>query len=143
MKNKKAFTLLELLVAMAIIGVLMGLAVFGVVQVQQNSRETQRRKALEDINIGIQEFYSKEGQYPQVIEFDKAEAKICSGDGCTGVVVTVDLKNSAIAGTKTTSNTTYYEYELKDDGYTLAFCREDGGTENGGTSKPEVTLTCE
>ena len=52
---KKAFTLLELLVAMAIIAILIALAIFGILQVQKNSRDTQRRKAMEDVKMCIRD----------------------------------------------------------------------------------------
>lgn len=127
MKAKKAFTLLELLVAMAIIAILIALAIFGILQVQKNSRDTQRRKALEDVNIGIQSFYSKYGQYPETITFIDNEAEL-AGAG-TG---TVELKNSAKAGSTTTGNTTKYGYFNDSDGYKLAFCDEDDEVYNAG-----------
>lgn len=53
MKAKKAFTLVELLVAMAIIAILLGLAVFGITIVQQNARDTQRRSKVNDVEIAL------------------------------------------------------------------------------------------
>lgn len=53
MRKQKAFTLVELLVAMAVIAVLLGLAVFGITIVQQNARDTQRRAIINDIEIAI------------------------------------------------------------------------------------------
>lgn len=140
MKSKKAFTLLELLVAMAVIAVLISLAVYGILQVQKNSRETQRRKALEDINIGINEYYSLYGEYPTDIVFNIDEAEITDTFGNT---VTIPLKNSAKSSSTntTTVNSTQYEFELMGDGYRLAFCREDGRIENGGTSIDEYDNT--
>lgn len=142
MRNKKGFTLLELLVAMAIIAVLLALAIFGILQVQKNSRETQRRKALEDINIGINDFYSRYGQYPSYINFDPntGKASIClESTSCSTASVVVELKNSARPssnnGTEaTTTNSTQYVFVLGVDGYTLAFCREDRTPEDAGTS---------
>lgn len=155
MRNKKGFTLLELLVAMAIIAVLLALAIFGILQVQKNSRETQRRKALEDINMGITDFYSRYYQYPDYInfDFDNSKAVICldyTSCGSTKVVV-VELKNSARPSDgggveRTTTNLTQYKFSLEDDGYILAFCREDGVPEDAGTSKTklkdDLSFTC-
>lgn len=53
MKDKKAFTLVELLVAMAVIAVLITLSVFGIATVQQSARDTQRRSALRDIEVSL------------------------------------------------------------------------------------------
>ena len=143
MKAKKGFTLLELLVAMAIIAVLLALAIFGILQVQKNSRETQRRKALEDVNIGINDFYSRYGQYPRYINFDDDNAQICGDIGtCVSGEVNVPLNNSAKSnnGNPTTTNGTEYYYELLGDGYQLGFCREDKSIENGGTSPDKLLL---
>lgn len=140
MKNKSAFTLLELLVAMAIIAVLLALAVFGILQVQKNSRETQRRKALEDVNIGIQDFYSRYGQYPSVAVFESEQVKICNDFSCSQQE-SVPLRGSARSNgsNPTTTNGTEYAYQLQSDGYQLGYCREDSEVENAGTSKTEFT----
>ncbi len=153
MKNKKGFTLLELLVAMAIIAVLLALAIFGILQVQKNSRETQRRKALEDINIGINDFYSRYGQYPGDVRFNDATstANICLNSSDCTLQVDVTLRNSAKPSKNngqeaTTTNETQYHYKLINDGYILAFCREDGQPEDGGTSatnaKDDIGFSC-
>lgn len=53
MFNKRSFTLVELLVAMAIIAVLISLSVFGINIVQQTARDTQRRAVLRDLDIAL------------------------------------------------------------------------------------------
>ncbi|MCA9385235.1 prepilin-type N-terminal cleavage/methylation domain-containing protein [Candidatus Dojkabacteria bacterium] len=53
MKNKKGFSLVELLVAMAIIAVLIAIAAFGIQILQRNARNTQRRKSLQDVQLVI------------------------------------------------------------------------------------------
>lgn len=47
----KSFTLVELLVAMAVIAILVGLSVFGISVVQANARDTARRNKLKEIEI--------------------------------------------------------------------------------------------
>lgn len=135
MKNKKGFTLLELLVAMAIIAVLLALAVFGILQVQRNSRETQRIKALEDVNIGIQSFYNRFGQNPPSVDFQPEKVLICESSLCSQKEE-VPLKNSAKTSTtgQTTTNAALYAYELLPDGYRLGYCKENGDVYNAGTS---------
>ncbi len=55
MKTKKGFSLVELLVAMAIIAVLISIAAFGISIVQRNARNTQRRKELDNLRLTITE----------------------------------------------------------------------------------------
>ncbi|MEI7578766.1 MAG: type II secretion system protein [bacterium] len=68
-KKLAAFTLVELLVAMAIIGVLLGLTLFGISAAQRNARDSARKAALQDVNAGIQDYYTKQGSYPGYFNF--------------------------------------------------------------------------
>lgn len=65
--NKKGFTLIELLVAMAIIAVLIAIAAFGIQILQRNSRNTQRRKILSDIQLVIADVQSNYQDIPREI----------------------------------------------------------------------------
>lgn len=49
--NKKGFTLVELLIAMAIIAVLIAIAAYGIQILQRNARNTRRRKILQDLQL--------------------------------------------------------------------------------------------
>ncbi len=51
--KKNAFSLVELLVAMAIIALLISIAAFGINIVQRNSRNTERKKELDNIRLAI------------------------------------------------------------------------------------------
>ena len=59
LKNKKGFTMVELLVAMAIIGLLIATAIWGIGLAQQSARNTQRRTAGSLVVAGFAEFYSR------------------------------------------------------------------------------------
>lgn len=108
MQNKKGFTLLELIVAMAIIAVLMGLSLFGIQAVQRSQRDTERRAALSNVNLEIAAWYGDYGSYPAVtFDATTSTAKI----GPTGSTQkTVTLKGAAKVGTDTTTGTTAYCY---------------------------------
>lgn len=101
MRKQKAFTLVELLVAMAIIGVLLGLAIFGLASAQRAQRDTERRAALQDIHIGIQTFYETYSKYPTHIAVTSdSQISFCDGQ-CTPNLArktTVPLKGAAVAG---------------------------------------------
>lgn len=117
-KTKKGFTLLELIVAMAIIAVLMGLSLFGIQSVQRSQRDTERRSALSNINLEIAALYGDFGQYPP------------SGTGVTinGTTVTIrlgtttrtlTLKGAAIGAANTTIGGTAYCYSSTGGSYQL------------------------
>lgn len=57
--SKESFTLVELLIVMAIVAVLMGIAIYGITIVQRNTRDTARRSKLNEINIYYTELASR------------------------------------------------------------------------------------
>lgn len=108
MQNKRGFTLLELIVAMAIIAVLMGLSLFGIQAVQRSQRDTERRAALSNINLEIAAWYGDYGSYP-VVTFDPTTSTARVGPNGPNQK-TISLKGAAKVGTDTTNGTTVYCY---------------------------------
>ncbi|BCX13859.1 MAG: hypothetical protein KatS3mg085_391 [Candidatus Dojkabacteria bacterium] len=109
MKNKKAFTLLELMVAMGIIAILAAISVVGISVVQRSLRNTERRKVLENINLSIAEYFGTYGEYPALgaggLQFftDRVELE-------GNVIVELNGATQATNGTDTTSGATAYCY---------------------------------
>jgi prepilin-type N-terminal cleavage/methylation domain-containing protein len=66
--TKKGFTLIELMVAMAIIAALIGMSVFGINLVQRSERNTKRRAALNNINLAVRNHQIDNGVYPLTSE---------------------------------------------------------------------------
>ena len=94
MRNQKfqAFTLVELLAAMAIIGVLLGLSLYGISLVNLGARETQRRNAVaQEINAGIIAYYGRVNAYPNAVKFTKT---------ATGGVVLLASSPTYVSGTQ-------------------------------------------
>lgn len=63
-KNGRAFTLVELLVVMSIIGILASLAVGNFRSVQARGRDAQRKSDLKQIAHSLELFYGDYGRYP-------------------------------------------------------------------------------
>lgn len=63
-KSSSAFTLIELMVAMGIIGILLTMSIVGISIVQQSLRNTQRRDALNSLNLAINSYYGNFGTFP-------------------------------------------------------------------------------
>jgi len=76
MRNNKSFTIVELLVVMAVIGVLLSLAVFGIQALQKNQRETQRMQDLKNIQGQLEAFYTKYRRYPVSGSNNNAELRV-------------------------------------------------------------------
>lgn len=65
MKKQQGFTLVELLVVMAIIGLLIGLALAGLNVARMNQRDTARRSAVNDLRTQVEAFAGNNGgSYP-------------------------------------------------------------------------------
>lgn len=63
-KSSSAFTLIELMVAMGIVGVLLTMSIVGITIVQQSLRNTQRRDSLNSLNLAINSYYGNFGTFP-------------------------------------------------------------------------------
>lgn len=61
---KKGFTLIELLVSISIIGILIGLSIFGLQGARESSRDAKRKSDLEQIRSGIEIYKSDCQKYP-------------------------------------------------------------------------------
>lgn len=132
-KKYSAFTLVELLVAMAIISVLIGLAIGAISVAQRVSRDSQRRGALQEISAYLGEYAaSNQGRFPQ--RGGAAGLRLNGNDMLVGTGAaqkTIVLNGSAGAAASTNSNQTRYCYYSSAnvatvEGYVLAAQMEDG-----------------
>lgn len=159
-KKLKGFTLVELLVAMAIIGIILGLALFGISAAQRNARDTERKAALQDINAGAADFYTIYSSPISAIEFDTSGAALLYDGGTTptaadcettytGDCLLVPLEGAAKpapSSGKTDQSQTYYIFNGPpsiSDGYQLAACLEGNNVPyDVSTSATKVTSGC-
>jgi prepilin-type N-terminal cleavage/methylation domain-containing protein len=110
MKHKilKGFTMVELLVAMAIIGLLIATAIWGIGIAQQGARNTQRREAGAQLLAGTTEYFARFNQQPNCIfPFSATEIRFgTNGSTCTAAPTTqfyaVPLAGNAVTPNLTT-----------------------------------------
>jgi prepilin-type N-terminal cleavage/methylation domain-containing protein len=125
----KAFSLVELLVAMAIIAVLLGLVGYGISVAQRNSRDTQRRQTVNDIKLGLEDYLIREYFYP-----DNPDQQLCNGVENLVIKLRGDRQPIEIAvsgptkaSDETTVRSTRYCYRPDDEGgYFLGALLENG-----------------
>ena len=104
-KKEKGFTLLELLVVLAIIGVLVSLAVGGIRIVQEVNRDTQRKVLGRDIQLIIESYNERYNRYPMCVrvnegsdgmDIDVFETDSCNGSQDGGVSKAGFVVNSSV-----------------------------------------------
>lgn len=119
--NKKGFTLVELLIVIAIIGILVTIVVIAInpLQLLNNARDARRRSDLNQIRAGMQLFYNETKSYPTTATSIPFGACWSSGGGCTGTIYMRQVPNDA-AGSYVYSGTgtcgaTCTEYRITAD----------------------------
>lgn len=64
MQKKKAFTLIELVVVMALIAILATLIIAAIVAARNAAADTQRRSNAHSVQTGLEAFYARQKSYP-------------------------------------------------------------------------------
>jgi prepilin-type N-terminal cleavage/methylation domain-containing protein len=68
-RQNQGFTLIELLVVLTIIGILIGLSIFGLIGTREGSRDAKRKADLELIRSGLELYRSDCGAYPRNVTY--------------------------------------------------------------------------
>ena len=66
LRNKKGFTLVELLVVISIIGLLAGMIIVNITVVRQKSRDSKRKADLASIQAALEMYNDQNSSYPMV-----------------------------------------------------------------------------
>ena len=117
MRRDKGFTLVELLVAMAIIAVLIGLAGFGVTLALRASRDAGREETLDSMRVAIADYLATNNSYPAKAAVTYANGNITVGT--TNIPVDGHLVPVAKVDGSSTGGTVYC-YGVTTEGYFLA-----------------------
>jgi prepilin-type N-terminal cleavage/methylation domain-containing protein len=129
MRKSKAFTLIELLIVISIIGVLLALSVFGLQGARESARDGRRKSDLESIRSGIEAYKSDCNAYPSSLP---AVGAALVGNGSTPTCLGTNTYISQMPGDPLNPARTY-NYSSS-TGTTYELC---AGLENG-----TGTVTC-
>lgn len=121
LRSKKSFTLVELLVAMAIIAILLGLVSFGITIVQRGARDTLRRAKLREFEIVFTSIVSNGKLMPNSIFVVGPNTANIAHIATTGQ--TIDLPDILNRGNRNGSN--YFVDPT--DATKTAYCYGQGG----------------
>lgn len=121
MFTKKGFTLVELLIVIAIIGVLSALLMANFIGVRQRARDAQRKSDLRQIQSALELYRSDVGNYPSDVEFGGKLANPTDENTAYMQKVPTDPVNSGYSYSYSSDNASYY----------LAACLENASDSQG------------
>lgn len=140
--ERKGFTLIEILIVVAIIGILASIAIVGLGPIQKRGRDARRISDLRSIQNGLELYFSKCGYYPG--------GAVAAGAACpafaaaanytamvTAIKSTPDIAIRAMPADPLSSNPAYtYTYNTGGSGtaYVISATLED--TTNSALSDP-------
>ncbi|HJX59560.1 hypothetical protein A2V61_01705 [Candidatus Woesebacteria bacterium RBG_19FT_COMBO_47_8] len=120
---KKGFTLIELLVVISIVGILIGLSIFGLAGARESSRDARRKADLELVRSGIEIYRADCNTYPVATYTTNWPAQIV-GDGSSTSCAVANSYLSSPADPN--SPTRYYRYSSAGTTYELCASLEQG-----------------
>jgi prepilin-type N-terminal cleavage/methylation domain-containing protein len=123
----RGFSLIELLVVISIIGVLVGLSVFGLQGARKSSRDAVRKVDLEQIRSGLGMYKADCNTYPLTLNLSSSTS--LKGDGSSASCLITNIYISATPVDPISPNAAYI-YNSP-DGVTYSIC---AALEQGGTS---------
>lgn len=140
-KSFSGFTLIELLVVISILGILIGLSIFGIQGARESSRDAKRKADLEFIKSGFEIYKSDCNVYPSSLP---AVGSQLSGSGTPTTCPTTNVYISSTPGDPLNPSRTYLYARLTTTTYeTCAALEQGSGTITcGGSSNCGSGVTC-
>ena len=120
MNRIKGFTLIELLVVISIIGILVGLSIFGLQSARESSRNASRKSDLEMIRSGIEIYKADCGGYPVALGTSLSGSETPGNTCLTSTVYIAEVPTDSLESRSYYYNSDGVTYELcaalEDDG---------------------------
>ncbi|PIT94893.1 hypothetical protein COT98_01855, partial [Candidatus Falkowbacteria bacterium CG10_big_fil_rev_8_21_14_0_10_39_9] len=119
-KSIKAFTLVEMLIVIAIIGVLMGVMTVSYSAIRQRARDTKRVKNIEQIQTALKLYFYNESSYPDNLTFDQALTGSTSSTTYMQIIPSAPTPTDGNCTSR--QNAGGYTANIASSSYQVAFC---------------------
>lgn len=136
----RGFTLVELLIVIAIIGILTTLLTANFVGVRQRARDAQRKSDLRQLQSALELYRSDQGTYPVVASSPyRLNSTACAASQAFTAPAPSSTTYMAkipcdILGTSAYNAGNYYYYSGDGSSYVLAACLENGNDKDSNTT---------
>jgi prepilin-type N-terminal cleavage/methylation domain-containing protein len=121
MKQRLGFTLIEMMVVIAIVGILSSLVLIGLGPVQQRGRDARRLSDLRQVQTGLELYYSKNGSYPSADTWAKLQQDLAGA----AIGVSKLPTDPRSAGDLNSANQYKYAADSSQSSYVLGATLED------------------
>lgn len=96
LNSRKGFTLIEMLIVVAIIGILASIVIVGLGPAQKRGRDARRIADMRETQTALELFYTKNGHYPGVAVAGPDEDAACAQAQTSWATLTTCLKGSKL-----------------------------------------------
>lgn len=124
MKQSSAFSLIELLVVIGILGLLSTMLLPNFTASRERARDTQRKSDLKQIQNGLELYKQNQALPAYVATIPTADACWSSGASCTGTIYMKRFPQDPL-GSSTSVKKYYYSPDNVNIKYTLSACAEN------------------
>lgn len=136
-KNHNGFTIVEIVITVAVIAILVSMAFFGYTQVQKDSRNSQRASKVKIIAEDLEAYYLKNGEYPGCAAMTQSASQV-SANTLKGIELDVLKAPLSPAGTTNSIGCTALTAGTGTD--TFAYVGDGSPTCSTGASCLQYTL---
>ncbi len=140
LKNKKGFTIVELLIVIVVIGILATLVIVTFTGIQQKARNTQRKTDINAINSHVEAFYAETGSYPTLAQLQDSTFRDTNMKGLKVDALT-DPKGGDTTIAATSSSSQYGYASTAEDDSACAVVDTASGATDPTTNCAKFTLT--
>jgi prepilin-type N-terminal cleavage/methylation domain-containing protein len=123
---KKAFTLIELMIVIAVIAILSTIALIGFRGVQDAARDSNRLATIRSLQNALERYFSDTSGYPVTTDATLVATGLVASNYMPIYTVT-GVSTAGIAACGAATTRPCYQYNGAAAGYTISFFKSSGG----------------